>query len=140
MKKYYFLILTLVLVACNAVKKPMESRQKYDLLVSGDYGGGAFRFYELITEENEFKMLLSDDIIKKYIRKDDIKDNNFILINLGEKAKEGYTIKIKKVVESKDKITLTISEVEPKSATIETPTKPYFVLKVKSKKSIEILE
>lgn len=140
MIKRSILFLVFLLVACNTVKKPMESRVKYDLLVGDDYGGGSFRFYELITEENEFKMLLSDAIIKKYIRKDDIKKNNFILVNLGEKEREGYTIKIKKVIESKDRITLTISELQPSTTTLETPTKPYFIIKVKSKKTIEISE
>lgn len=140
MKKALFLFLIITVSSCNSVKKPMESKVKYDVLVGGDYGGGSFRFYELITEENEFKMLLNDEIIKKYIKKDDIKTNNFILVNLGEKEKEGYSIKIQKVVESKDKITLTIKELEPKIKTIENQTKPYFIIKVKSKKAIEIIE
>lgn len=140
MKKILFLFSIIFISACNSVKKPMESKVKYDVLVGGDYGGGSFRFYELITEDNEFKMLLNDEIIRKYIKKDDIKTNNFILVNLGEKEKEGYTIKIQKVVESKDKITLTIKELEPKIKTIENQTKPYFIIKVKSKKAIEIVE
>ena len=140
MKKILFLFLIISVSACNSVKKPLESKVKYDILVGGDYGGGSFRFYELVTEENEFKMLLSDEIIKKYIKKDDIKTNNFILVNLGEKVKEGYSIKIQKVVETKDKITLTIKELEPKIITIENQTKPYFIIKVKSKKTIEIIE
>lgn len=140
MKKIIFLLILVLLSACNSIQKPLESRTKYDVLVGGDYGGGAFRFYELITEENEFNMLLGDDIIKKYIRKEDIKSNNFIIINLGEKEKEGYSIKIQKVIESKDKITLTIKELEPKYNTLENRTKPYFIIKVKSKKAIEITE
>jgi hypothetical protein len=31
-----------------------------------------FSFYEIISEENEFKMLLGDEMIKPYV-KDDIK-------------------------------------------------------------------
>lgn len=140
MKNTFLLIISLAFVACNSIKKPLESKAKYDILVGGDYGGASFRFYEMVTEENEFKMLLSDDIIKRYVTKNDIKTNNFILVNLGEKDKEGYTIKVTKVQETKTKIILTIKEIDPTTNQIVTNTKPYFIIKVKSKKEIEILD
>jgi len=82
-------------------------------------------------------MLLKDKIIKPYIKKEDITTCNFILVNIGEKQKNGYTIEVKIIEELSDKIVLTIKEVEPKGIPNES-TNPCFVVKIKSKKTIEI--
>ena len=82
-------------------------------------------------------MLLKDKMIKPYITKEDIDTCNFILINLGEKSKKGFTIKVENIVELKDKIVLSINEIEPQTTNLVT-TSPCFVIKIKSKKTIEI--
>lgn len=138
MKKYSLLFIVLALTSCSSTKKPMESKPLYDVLFGSDYGGGSFQFYEIISEENEFKMLLGDDMIKQYVKKDDIKTNNFILVNLGEKSSGGYTIKVEKIKELKDKIEVTIKEIPPSGMSISVMTKPCYVIKIKSKKPIEI--
>jgi hypothetical protein len=56
---------------------------------------------------------------------------------LGEKNKEGYTIIVDKIEEQKDKIILSIKEIEPQTTNLVT-TSPCYVIKVKSKKTIEI--
>ncbi|RAR75391.1 protease complex subunit PrcB family protein [Flavobacterium aciduliphilum] len=128
----------LLFFSCSTQKQPLVSSLKYDILFGNDYGGASFQFYEIITEQDEFTILLTDDMIKPYVKKDDIEKNNFILINLGEKKSKGYTIKIQKIEERSDKIILTIKEIEPKGNVVQTTTNPCFVLKVKSKKPIEI--
>lgn len=138
MKKYSLLFIVLVLTSCTSNKKPMESKPLYDVLFGSDYGGGSFQFYEIISEENEFKMLLGDEMIKPYVKKDDIKTNNFILVNMGEKSSGGYTIKVEKVKELKDKIEVTIKEIPPSGMSTSVMTKPCYVIKIKSKKPIEI--
>ncbi len=110
----------------------------YDVLFGSDYGGASFQFYEIVTEENEFNILLTDDMIKPYVKKDDILTCNFILVNMGEKKSGGYTLEVQKVEELADKIIVTLKEVEPKGVATMAVTKPCYVIKIKSKKPIEI--
>ena len=82
-------------------------------------------------------MLLKDKIIKPYVKKEDIATSNFILINMGEKAKLGYTIEVDEITELEYKIIISIKEIEPKSNSTGM-YKPSSVIKIKSKKPIEI--
>jgi hypothetical protein len=141
MKKYLVLsIIIVVLSSCSSSKKAYFSQPLYEVLTGSDYGGANFKFYEIISQEDEFKILLSDDELKKFVKKDDIEKSNFILVNLGEKPSGGYTIQIVKVEETAEKVMVTLKENEPKSGEMVTSaiTKPYFVLKINSKKPIEI--
>ena len=132
-------IILMVLNSCSSSKKVTES-QLYKVLVTSEYGGANFRFYEIITEQKEFNMLLGDDEIKSFINPNDIKTSNFILVNLGEKSNGGYSIEVESVVEQADKIVVTIKEIEPKKGSNVTMalTNPYAVIKINSKKPIEI--
>ena len=132
-------IILMVLNSCSSSKKATES-QLYKVLVTSEYGGGSFRFYEIITEQKEFNMLLGDEEIKKFVKPGDIKTANFILVNLGEKNNGGYDIEVESVVEEADKIVVSIKEIEPKKGSNVTMalTNPYAVIKINSKKPIEI--
>lgn len=136
-KKIITSAVLLFIISCSSTKPPMESKPLYDILFRSDYGGASFQFYEIITEQKEFNMLLKDKMIKPYITKEEIDSCNFILINLGEKSKEGYTIKVESIEEVNDKIVLSIKEIEPQYTNLVT-TNPCYVIKVKSKKTIEI--
>ena len=139
MKKYKFLIvLSVILTSCSSIKKPLESKPLYEVLFGSDYGGGSFQFYEIITEENEFNMLLNDELIKPYVKKDDIKTSNFILVNMGEKNSGGYSLKVENITELSDRILVTIKEIPPSGMATMAITKPCYVIKIKSKKPIEI--
>lgn len=137
-KKIVIASLFLVLFSCSSTKPPLISAVKYDVLFGSDYGGASFQFYEIISEKDEFNILLTDDMIKPYVKKDDIETCNFILVNMGEKKSEGYTLKVQKVEELPDKIIITLKEVEPRGTVTQVTTKPCYVLKIKSKKPIEI--
>ncbi len=138
MKKIVPILILALLYSCSTTKKTVEN-QLYSVLVSSEYGGGNFRFYEIITEAKEFKMLLGDDEIKKFIKPDDIKTANFILVNLGEKSNGGYGVEVANVVEESDKVVVTIKEIEPKKGNVTMAiTNPYAVIKINSKKPIEI--
>lgn len=140
MKKVIPILLILTaLYSCSTSKKTVEN-QLYKVLISEEYGGGNFRFYEIITEPKEFKMLLGDDKIRKFVKADDIKTSNFILVNLGEKTHGGYDIEVVNVEEKADKVVVTIKEIEPKKGSNVTMaiTNPYAVIKINSKKPIEI--
>ncbi len=138
MKKVILLSLFLIITSCSSLKKPMVTQPLYDILFGSETGGGSFQFYEIISEENEFKMLLGDDMIKPYVTKDDIKTCNFILVNLGEKPSEGYTIKVQNIEELSDKIVITLKEIPPTKNVNAVTRKPCYVIKIKSKKTIEI--
>ena len=137
-KKIAIASLFLVLFSCSSTKPPLISAVKYDVLFGSDYGGASFQFYEIISEKDEFNILLTDDMIKPYVKKEDIETCNFILVNMGEKKSEGYTLKVQKVEELPDKIIVTLKEVEPRGSVAQVTTKPCYVLKIKSKKPIEI--
>lgn len=137
-KKIALASLFLVLFSCSSTKQPIVSAVKYDILFGSDYGGASFQFYEIISEKDEFNILLTDDMIKPYVKKNDIETCNFILVNMGEKNKEGYTLKVQKVEELPDKILVTLKEIEPIGNVAQVTTKPCYVIKIKSKKPIEI--
>ena len=137
-KKIAIASLFLVLFSCSSTKPPLISAVKYDVLFGSDYGGASFQFYEIISEKDEFNILLTDDMIKPYVKKEDIETCNFILVNMGEKKSEGYTLKVQKVEELPDKIIITLKEIEPRGTMTQVTTKPCYVLKIKSKKPIEI--
>lgn len=137
-KKIAILSLLMVLFSCTSLKKPSISQPLYDVLFGSDFGGATFQFYEIISEEKEFKMLLNDAMIKPYVTKNDIETCNFILVNMGEKPSGGYIIKVENVEELADKIIVTIKEISPSGMTTSVMTKPCYVIKIKSKKPIEI--
>ncbi len=137
MKKIGIATFLFIFFSCGSTKPPLLSKPMYDVLFGSDFGGASFQFYEIITEEKEFNMLLKDKMIKPYVNKVDIATCNFILVNIGEKQKNGYTIDVKILEELPDKIVLSIKEIEPISVPVES-TNPCFVVKIKSKKTIEI--
>jgi hypothetical protein len=138
-KSIIILLLITFITSCSTKKNMVKSNKLYEVLISEEYGGANFKFYELITEANEFKMLLGDDRIKEFINKDDITNSNFILVNMGEKSNGGYRIEVENVEELEDKIIVTIKEIEPKAGENVTMalTNPYAVIKINSKKPIE---
>lgn len=137
-KKLCTILLVITLFSCSSSKPPMISEPMYDVLFGSDYGGASFQFYEIVSDEREFNILLTDDMIKPYVKKEDIQTCNFILVNMGEKKSGGYTLEVQKVEELTDKVIVTLKEVEPKGAATMAVTKPCYVIKIKSKKPIEI--
>ncbi len=140
MKKIAILFVIIIFASCSSKKGTDSSKQLYQVLVSSDYGGGSFEFYETITEEKEFKMLLGDEEIRKFVKPNDILTSNFILVNIGEKSTSGYKIEISKVEEFADKIVVEIKQKKPdeNQSSLQVITNPYCVVKINSKKPIEI--
>ncbi len=139
MKRIVLIVGVLVLAACSSTKTK-EVGGLYKVLVSSEYGGGNFQFYEIITDQKEFNMLLGDDELKKMVKPDDITTSNFVLLNMGEKSTGGYSIDVVNVEELSDKIVITVKENKPSSGDNVTTaiTNPYTVVKINSKKPIEI--
>jgi hypothetical protein len=139
MRKIVLIVCGLLMVACSSTKNK-ETSGLYKILVSSEYGGGNFQFYEIITEQKEFNLLLGDDELKKLVKPGDIATSNFILLNMGEKNTGGYSIEVVNVEELSDKIVVTVKENKPASGDNATQaiTNPYTVVKINSKKPIEI--
>jgi fructose-specific phosphotransferase system component IIB len=85
-------------------------------------------------------MLQGDVNLKDKITADDINNSNFIILNMGEKASGGYSISVDSVVETPEKIIVTVKENEPPAGSINSMamTYPYCIVKINSKKPIEI--
>lgn len=137
MKKISTLFLTVILYSCGTQKPVADGEiQLYEILKEDQYNGARIKFYEIISEPNEFKLLLNDGDLKRKVTQKDILTANFIVLNLGEKTTGGYSIKVKNVEETDDSIVVTIEEVAPKGMATTVMTYPMMVLKINSKKPI----
>jgi hypothetical protein len=134
------LTVVLVLASCAAPKAAVGKKPLYEILTSQPNGGANIRFYEIVSEKKEMNMLLGDKNLKKKIKPDDINTSNFIILSMGEKTSGGYSITVDSVVETSDKIVVTVKETEPKAGemTASVITYPYAIVKINSKKAIEI--
>lgn len=141
MKKVISVLIVFVLISCGA-KKTADSGSKvlYEVLTEQSDGGGNIKFFEILTEPNEIKMLESDPLLKDKMKHDDISNSNYVILNMGEKNTGGYSIKVEKVEETDKNIIITVKEVNPAAdaMTIQVITYPYTVVKVHSKKEIII--
>lgn len=139
MRKAVFLLLVVMVVSCKSgadkANKPL-----YEVLTQQSTGGAQVRFFEILTEAREIKMLQSDENLKKKVKEGDTDTANFIILNLGEKNSGGYSIGIEKVEEKADKIIVTVKETAPAAGemTASVMTNPYTIVKINSKKPIEI--
>ena len=139
MKKIAACFAVLVLASCASTPKTAAVKPLYEVLTEQSDGGGNIRFYEILTEANEIKMLQSDGKLKKKIAPGDVKTSNFIVLNMGEKKSGGYLIKVKSVEETADKIIVTVADQEPKGDVAATEVSyPYTIVKINSKKAIVI--
>jgi hypothetical protein len=142
MKNIIVFFAALLLFSCSTTKSVVENTL-YEVLSFSNDGGANIKFYEILNEPNEIKMLFSDPNLKKKINTDDIQKCNFIILNMGPLPEGNYNIIIDKVEETESNIILTIKELKP-STVEENPSiqpnydYPYSVVKIKSKKPIII--
>lgn len=141
MKKALILFSLLFLISCSTSHKTVESKPLYEILTSQEDGGATIRFFEILSEEREIKMLQNDEFLKNKINADDTKTANFVILNMGEKTTLGYSISVQNVEETTSKIIITTKDNEPKSKRVEEKEVfyyPYTIVKVNSKKEIVI--
>jgi hypothetical protein len=129
-----------MLFACSPSKNT-ASKVLYEVLVVNNDGGANIKFYEVLTESKEIKMLLGDETLAKLIKPKDINESSFLILNTGP-TKEPYNrMKIEKVVETDSQIEVYLKDTQKnlEATAIDDTTKyPYTVLKVNSKKPIVI--
>lgn len=141
MKKIISAVLVLVLVSCGVKKNnDTNSRVLYEVLTQQSDGGGNIKFFEILTEPNEIKMLENDPLLGDKMKHSGINNSNYIILNMGEKNTGGYSIAVEKVEETDKNIIITVKENNPPadSMQLQSITYPYTVVKINSKKEILI--
>lgn len=136
------LFVPILLFGCSTSSKVnvKESEQLYEVISQQSQGGASIQFYEILTEEKEIAMLQKDEQLRHKISADDLKKSTFVILNMGEKPTGGYSINVKEAIEDDTKITLILKETSPAPGAMVTQalTYPFAVVKVNSRKIIEI--
>lgn len=141
MKKYIIALLSLTVLSCGvSAPKITDKKLLYEVLTQQSDGGANIRFFEILSEPNEIKMLQNDDNLRNKISPTDVQNSNFVILNMGEKATGGYSIGIDSVLETDKNIIITVKDNNPKSGAMvsQVITYPFCVVKVNSKKEIII--
>lgn len=140
MKKVISVLVIFVLVSCGASKTAASSTALYEVLTEQSSGGGNIRFFEILTEPNEIKMLQNDPLLAHKMKDADINNSNYVILNMGEKNTSGYSIRVEKVEETDKNIIITVKEntPSPDAMVMQMISYPYTVVKVHSKKEIII--
>jgi hypothetical protein len=138
MKKIALVFLTVLLFSCASTTKISEKRPLFEILTQQNDGGASIRFFEILSEPNEIKMLQGDENLKNKIGSNDIQTANFVILNMGQKTTGGYKIGIENVVETDKNIIITIKETipEPGGMVTQAFTNPFCVVRINSKKEI----
>lgn len=141
MKKVMLIVVVLVLASCGAKKTADSGSGKlYEVLTVQSDGGGNIKFFEILTEPNEIKMLENDPLLAGKLKQGDISQSNYVILNMGEKNTGGYSIGVEKVEETDKNIIITVKEHSPApdAMVMQVITYPYTVVRVHSKKEIII--
>ena len=142
MKKIFLALVLATVVGCSGTKTVSNTEAKglFQILTQQSSGGASIRFYEVLTDPKEIAMLKGDPNLAGKISDDDLIKSNFIILNMGEKPTGGYSITVSQVRETPDAIHVTVKESSPEPGAMTTMavTNPYAVIKINSKKKIEI--
>ena len=140
MKKAAAALIAVFLFSCGPAKNDSAKKPLYEVLTQQNNGGASIRFYEILTEANEIKMLQSDENLRKKIKADDTAKANFVILNLGEKSSGGHSITVQKAEETPTQIILTVKETGPQPGEMAATvmSNPYTVVKINSKKELII--
>ncbi|OUD35967.1 protease complex subunit PrcB family protein [Flavobacterium sp. FPG59] len=139
MRKIVMGLMMITLFSC-ATGKPVatDSKKLYEVLTEQTYGGAAIRFYEILSEPNEIRMLQKDENLKSNIKPTDLQNSNFVILNMGQKSSGGYSINVEGVVETPTQVIIKVKEIgpEPGGMVTQAMTNPFCVVKINSKKEI----
>ncbi|MXO07222.1 protease complex subunit PrcB family protein [Flavobacterium sp. HBTb2-11-1] len=140
MKKVISVLAVFVLISCGVKKVESSNASLYEVLTKQSDGGGNIKFFEILTEPNEIKMLENDPNLAHKMKDPDVQDYNYVILNMGEKNTGGYTIDVEKVEETDKNIIITVKEYSPAkdAMTMQVISYPYTVVKIHSKKEIII--
>ncbi|MGK4568036.1 protease complex subunit PrcB family protein [Flavobacterium sp. 3HN19-14] len=136
MKRILIFTIAVIMVSCGATKSTSSEKPLYEILVQKSYDGAKVKFYEIISQPDEFIMIKNDPDLKSKIGANDINTANFLILSMGEKPTGGYSIGIDTVTETDKNIIVTVKETTPKPGAVATDafTAPYCVVRINSKK------
>lgn len=139
MRKVISVLVIFVLISCGA-KKASTSKGLYEVLTTQSDGGGNIKFFEILTEPNEVKMLENDPLLSGKVKEGDTSSSNYVILNMGEKNTSGYSIEVVNVEETDKNVIITVKENGPAkdAMTMQMISYPYTVVKINSKKEIII--
>ena len=139
MRKYLLAVVIVLLYSCSSTKT--VNKPLYEVLTVNNDGGANIKFYEILTEAKEIRMLLGDETLRKKIKEDDVTNSSFVILNTGPTKETINKLKIEKVVETPTQIEIYVQDtqknIETRMADEET-VYPYTIVKVNSKKLIVI--
>ena len=141
MRKILCAFVVVILASCGSNQSSADKKRPlFEVLTQQENGGGNIQFYEILSEPKEIIMLQGDENLKGKIQSGDTDKANFIILNMGEKRSGGYSIGVESVVETTDKILVKVKETapEPGSMVTQAITYPYAVVRINSKKPIDI--
>lgn len=140
MKKITLAFIVVILTSCSGTKKTSDSKELYEILTVQSDGGGNIKFFEILSEPNEIKMLENDPLLKDKMKQSDISNSNYVILNMGEKNSGGYSIGVEKVEETDKNIIITVKENNPSPHAMVTQviSYPYTVVRIHSKKEIVV--
>lgn len=138
MKKVLLVMIGILAASCSGAKDTNVKRPLYEVLIQKSEGGAKVRFYEIISQPEEFTMIKGDPELKSRVRPDAINTANFLILSAGEKTSGGYAIGIEDVQETPDAIIVTVKETVPGPGQVVSMgfTNPYCVVRINSKKEI----
>ncbi len=140
-KRIIALLFVTFVISCSTNRSATETKPLFEILTVREDGGATIRFFEILSEEREIKMLQNDETLGKKIMGSDINTANFVILNMGEKTSLGHSITVEKVEESPNQIIIFTKDNEPKSKVQEEKEVfyyPYTIVKINSKKEILI--
>lgn len=141
MKKYSIVALCFMILSCGVNNtKVTTEKGLYEVLTQESTGGASIRFFEILSEPREIKMLQNDENLKNKVSFTDIQNSNFVILNMGEKSTGGFAIGVDSVSETAKNIIIKVKESSPKEGTMvsQALTYPFCVVKINSKKEIII--
>jgi pantothenate kinase len=141
MSKKIILILVIVLLYSCSSTKNIEKKPLYEVLLVKNDGGANIKFYELLTEPKEIKMLLSDEALGKKIDSNDITNSSFVILNSGPTIEKSNKISIENVIETPTQIEVYVKDSQKNIEPVQTDEDtlyPYTVVKINTKKPIVI--
>lgn len=140
MRKYLLVILLALIYSCSTSKASVN-KPLYEVLVVNNDGGANIKFYEILSEPKEIKMLLGDETLAKLIKENDVAASSFLVLNTGP-TKEPYNrMKIERIVETDSQIEVYLKDTQKnleQTQIDDTAKYPYTVVKINSKKPIVI--
>lgn len=140
MRKVILIATLAIITSCSSTKETTK-KSLYEVLIVNNDGGANIKFYEILTEPKEIKMLLGDEAMRKKITSNDITMSNFVILNSGPTEENMNKITIEKVNETPTQIEIYIQDSQKnieRSLSNDDSFFPYTIIKINSKKPIVI--